>query len=294
MAKGIYCLKIFGFRHQLTLSKHEISSLRRNCLFISTIYASFWISAPLPTAAPTNDLCMLQLIKDYEQVDEKVAAVAQKKMRLHLWYLSEDLAALPLFSDDVTNVEKHAMVWALQHRDPHPDDLRRLPPNMIPDFRGLSIRDFVTQRSRNLFMSLNLPQGSFLLKQLKHGLNQTIMLPTRQFAQWKWSMTVQNEQLDWPLTSTRFWPTVESSVSFFIKLLSTIASFCHLLQLRNNCCRALLLDIEQVTTPESLTFTKRCNRLIVQMFVCALHTAVHCVQESYWLVVNNGFVSFNF
>jgi hypothetical protein len=36
----------------------------------------------------------------------------ETKMRLHLWYLSEDLAALPLFSDDISVVDKEAIVNA--------------------------------------------------------------------------------------------------------------------------------------------------------------------------------------
>ena len=80
MAKGIYCLKIFGFRHQLSMSKREMDSLRRICLFVCTIYASFWFSAPLATSAPVNDLLMLQLIEDFTSVDRKTAEVAEKKM----------------------------------------------------------------------------------------------------------------------------------------------------------------------------------------------------------------------
>ena len=153
----IYCLKIFGFRHQLSMSKREMDSLRRICLFVCTIYASFWFSAPLMTSAPVNDLLMLQLIEDFASVDRKTAEVAEKKMRLHLWYLSEDLAALPLFSDEVNVADKEAIVNALQ-RDPFPEDLRRLAPNEIVKFSGLSVAQFVTQRSLNLFETLRLPQ----------------------------------------------------------------------------------------------------------------------------------------
>jgi hypothetical protein len=75
MAKGIYCLKIFGFRRQLPLSKREVDLLRRICLFISTIYASFWFAAPLATAAPTNDLMKLQLIEVFSNVDSEISGV---------------------------------------------------------------------------------------------------------------------------------------------------------------------------------------------------------------------------
>ena len=78
-------------------------------------------------------------------------------MRLHLWYLSEDLAALPLFSEDISNDDKRAIVCALQ-REPFSDDVRRVEPNKVPVFRNCSIAEFVMQRSLNLFESLRLPQ----------------------------------------------------------------------------------------------------------------------------------------
>ena len=156
MAKGIYCIKIFGFRHQLHMSKQEMGFLRRICLFVTTIYVCFWFSAPLTTDAPINDLYLLQEIEDYSLVDSKIASVAGKKIRLQLWYLSEDLAALPLFSDEISIEEKVAIVNALQN-DPSPSDVRRLAPNKMSTFRNLSIAEFVTRRSMNLFDALSLP-----------------------------------------------------------------------------------------------------------------------------------------
>ena len=71
------------------MSKREIDSLQRICLFVCTIYANFWFTAPLATAAPVNNLLMLQMIEGYRKVDSKIAKVVKGKMRLHLWYLSE-------------------------------------------------------------------------------------------------------------------------------------------------------------------------------------------------------------
>ena len=157
MAKGIYCLKIFLFRRQFVLSKREMNALRRICLFTCPIYSSLWFAAPMPTSAPINDLKMLQLIDEFSNVDSQIASTADKKLRLHLWYLSEDLAALPLFGDDISNQEKQTIVAALQ-KDPREQDLRRLEPNQITTFKNLSIEDFVTKRSLNLFTALQLSQ----------------------------------------------------------------------------------------------------------------------------------------
>ena len=131
--------------------------LRRICLFITTIYACFWFSAPLTTEAPINDLLLLKVIENYCQVDSKVANVAKNKIKLQLWYLSEDLVALPLFSDKISVEEKMDIVNALQ-KEPLPGDNRRLAPNKIYTFSKLSIANFVTRRSMNLFDSLSIYQ----------------------------------------------------------------------------------------------------------------------------------------
>ena len=140
---GIYCLEIFAFRHQIVLSKHKLRCLLQICLFVATIYASFWFAAPVSTAAPTNVSLMLQLIESFTSADKKIAGIAEKKMRLHLWYLSEDLAALPLFDDDISDDDKGTIFSALQ-KEPLPEDLHRLAPNQIPQFQNLSVAQFVT------------------------------------------------------------------------------------------------------------------------------------------------------
>ena len=157
MAKGIYCLKILGFRHQFKLSKRDLDALRRICVFVCTVYASFWFVAPVAASAPLHDLAMLKLAEDYSKVDNKISQIILSKMRLHLWYLSEDLAAVTLFSPDASNEEKEAIVNALQ-REPFPEDVRRLAPNNIVHFKGLSVAQFVTSRSLNLFQALGLSQ----------------------------------------------------------------------------------------------------------------------------------------
>ena len=118
------------------MSKHEMDSLRQIYLLVCTIYANFWFATPLASAAPVNDLQMLQLIELYTHVDSKIAKVAESKMRLHLSYLSEDLAALPLFSSDTTNEDKKAIFDALQ-REPFPEDVCRVASTKCSKFSDL-------------------------------------------------------------------------------------------------------------------------------------------------------------
>ena len=88
-----------------------------------------------------NDLLILQMLEGYKEVDSKIAKVVEGNMKLHLWYLSEDLAALPLFSDDSSDVEKKAIVSAMQ-KNPLPEDVHCVPPRKISKFCNLSVADF--------------------------------------------------------------------------------------------------------------------------------------------------------
>ena len=90
-----------------------MDSLRQICVFVCTIYADFWFAISLASAALANDLQMLQLIELYAHVDNKTAKIAKSKISLLLWFLSEDLAALPLFSSDITIAVKKAIVNTL-------------------------------------------------------------------------------------------------------------------------------------------------------------------------------------
>ena len=73
----------------------------------------------------------------------------------HLWYLSEDLIGLALFSDCVWNSEKEAMIAGLK-RPPMKTDVRRVDPKSIAEFQTNTLSDFVTERSMNLFTALKI------------------------------------------------------------------------------------------------------------------------------------------
>ena len=84
----------------------------------------------MANAAPINDLRVLQIVEQFASVHSKVSSVAEKKMRLHLLYLSEDLAGLSLFCDDISSHDRPVIGKPLQH-EPHTFDepVRRLSPN---------------------------------------------------------------------------------------------------------------------------------------------------------------------
>ena len=155
MAKGIYCMKMYLFREQFNLTAHELQGLRRICLFTVTIYVKAWFSAPSSSDAPFNDLCLLQSLESYAEIDSLVAAVALKKMRGQLWYLSEDLIGLAFFSDCILESEKEAMVDALK-KPKLQEDVRRVDPKLVVSFQTKALSDFVTENSLHLFTALRI------------------------------------------------------------------------------------------------------------------------------------------
>jgi hypothetical protein len=69
--------------------------------------------------------------------------------------LSEDLATLALFSDNVLCEEKKQMVRALA-KPKNVTDLRRVDPKTLGLLQSASLADFVTERSKNLFSALSI------------------------------------------------------------------------------------------------------------------------------------------
>ena len=83
---------------------------------------------------------------------------ALKKIRSHLWYLSEDLILLALFLKKVISSEKKAMVCALR-RPAKASGCRRLDSSKIKSFQQHCLSDFVSTRSLNLFDALKLSRN---------------------------------------------------------------------------------------------------------------------------------------
>jgi len=152
MAKGIYCLKIYLFREQFKLTSQELQALRRDCLFNLTIYVKAWLSAPRSYDEQLNDLCLLHSLESYAEIDSQVSEVALRKMRGHLWYLSEDLLGLA-FSDRVSDSEKQAMVDALKKPKLH-KDVRRVDPKSVTVFQTMTLSNIVTENLLHLFMAM--------------------------------------------------------------------------------------------------------------------------------------------
>ncbi|KAG0727364.1 hypothetical protein GWK47_034819 [Chionoecetes opilio] len=169
MAKAIYALKIFMFRHQLDLTTREEGGLRRLCLFIFLAYVKQWNEAMVSNRAPLNDLEFLRLLEAYP--DKEVSHTASTALNRHLWYLSEDLVGLDFFDDHIPKVTKLKMVQQLQSPATKKGPKRLDSKNFNPQ---QPIELFVTRRTKEVFFRAILPESespAFLKKDPEDWIN---------------------------------------------------------------------------------------------------------------------------
>ena len=132
------------------MNAKELQAIRRICLFTISLYINTWLTAPVTCDAPYNDLCMLQSIAAFHNIDSEVADVALYKIKGHLWYVSEDLVGLSVFFDKVFADKKKQMVSAFI-KPQNKIDLRRVDPKTIKTYQEKTLSEFVTQQSMHLF-----------------------------------------------------------------------------------------------------------------------------------------------
>lgn len=166
MAKAIYTLKSYLFRHQLDIEESLHSRLRRFALFISTIYVKYWNWCPSVFNAPINDLNLLKELEKYRRLDNELANVAIESFCRHLTYLSDEMAVLAIFSNLLSNDEKERIRTKLQiavenHNQRTNNSVRYNPGN--EHFADLEITDFISHRSLFLLQTMNM-DISFLQK----------------------------------------------------------------------------------------------------------------------------------
>lgn len=101
MAKALYSFKIYLFRDQFELKKHEISCMRDICVFLVRLYVKAWFTAPFAIEAPYGDFLFLKSLIDYKIINAKVSEAAVKKFVGHLWYLSPEIVTFSLFDLNV-------------------------------------------------------------------------------------------------------------------------------------------------------------------------------------------------
>ncbi|GBP87160.1 hypothetical protein EVAR_62629_1 [Eumeta japonica] len=160
MAKLLYALKIFLFRNNLQalkLTKREEKQIVRFVSFGALIYAKIWIEEPLAADAPVNDLLLWKKLRLYEAIDSEIGKAARGVLERHLWYLSNELVALALFSEKLSESDKQAIVQKM-NSDGGNRSVRADSAKLTSE---ITLEAFVTQRTLKTLSALDI-KDSFL------------------------------------------------------------------------------------------------------------------------------------
>ncbi|KAK5901432.1 hypothetical protein CgunFtcFv8_026304 [Champsocephalus gunnari] len=136
MAKLLYTLKLALMKQHIALlpqgtitTRQQVPKIRAFVIFITHIYAKWWLTCEKSVDAAWNDLTLYHHLQAYKAVDEGIAPSAIKALERHRWYLTGEMLPLALFSSKVPNEDKRALASAiLEHK---PADL----PMHIPEQR---------------------------------------------------------------------------------------------------------------------------------------------------------------
>ena len=113
MAKIIFGIKIVliwpKIKHLGIISEYQFEKLLKFVKFVVYIYLRYWFAATLTSQAPRNDLAFFKSAVHYKTVDEVISKSAVHALRLHTWYLTEDLVGLSLFDNKVSVSDRTRM-----------------------------------------------------------------------------------------------------------------------------------------------------------------------------------------
>ena len=117
MAKSIYNLKIRLLSKVFLMSSEENTFVEKIAQFCMIFYPRFWLTTPLPWAAPREDLGFIYNLEEYRKLDPRLFFALMKSVYLHLWYLTPALVVLALFDKETESEQKEEMARAL-HQTP--------------------------------------------------------------------------------------------------------------------------------------------------------------------------------
>ena len=144
------------FKVQFKLTPAEERGLSDNCVFAGCVYLKTWIYAPQPAGA-YSDLLQQLLLLEYLSILSEIWKATSRKFANQLWYLSEGLVNLALFSRRVSSSIKRLMVSAMQNDEN--EDYNHCGHINVTNgsFKEINLEDFVTAKSAILFQLIGLP-----------------------------------------------------------------------------------------------------------------------------------------
>ena len=158
MARIIYSFKIWFFRRQFKLTVSEEKGIFQFLLFIARVYIHAWFEAPLPSAAPRNDLHFLNSLTSLS--NQTVRTAASDAFGRHLWYLSEVNIAMAFFDNRISAEEKQLMIHNMSNNTGSEDPAHRVDIKLV-NIGSSDLHSFVTTKTATFFHILGLPE-SFL------------------------------------------------------------------------------------------------------------------------------------
>ena len=121
MAKLLYAIKMVllgsiiqsDFPQGQIFGRGQLVKLKRFVLFVVFCYVPWWLTSPIPSSAPKNNLILIRSLSEYKSFDCTIATSALKAFKNHLWYLTEELVCLALFNSTVSSSVKAKMALKL-------------------------------------------------------------------------------------------------------------------------------------------------------------------------------------
>ncbi len=98
--------------------RKQVPKIRAFAIFITHIYAKWWLTCEKAVDAAWNDLTLYHHLQAYKAVDEGIATSAIKALERHRWYLTGEMLPLALFSSKVPNDDKRALARAILEHKP--------------------------------------------------------------------------------------------------------------------------------------------------------------------------------
>lgn len=156
MSTILYSAKIYAFSEQLEMDDGDLDLYSRFLMFTSLYYVPWWLAASRGVDAPVDDLIMWNHLKQYRSVDPVVADAALASLERHLWYLTEELTPLSLFSDKLSNVEKSKMAKRINREKSLYDPGSSLGQPVFPVITGRTrINDLIGPNSWVMFSAFD-------------------------------------------------------------------------------------------------------------------------------------------
>ena len=149
MVTILYSAKMYAFSEQINLSKEDEAKYHRLNIFNALYYVPFWLTARRGEDAAVNDLQFWMRLYILEKHDPALSHVAKNVFANHLWYLTEELAPLSLFSGFVSQKEKQIIAKRiLQQRT---EELELGQPTMPVPHERVKIVDLIGPKSWTIF-----------------------------------------------------------------------------------------------------------------------------------------------